>query len=458
MANGSPAPPRSSGLFSGLLLITLGFLMLLWTYFGIHLGAALKHWWPLILIVWGLVKFYERALAQRQGRSSGWTTPGEIFLVVGVFCLVGVIIVVDLIRERIHDPEVRGIFADVGDFFPYDLDVSPLAVPPNARLQIDIARGDISVHAADESQINVTGKKKVRAWNEQAADKIADNLKLELAKDGDSYVLRPAGSAEGDSRFVFDLDVGVPKKSDLTIKTGKGNVQVSDIATGISVTTRNGNVEVSDTGGSVSIETQGRDNSTTVSDTKGDVKIIGKGGEVSVTNATGSMTLSGEFYGPIRAEKITKGVRVNNHRTDFTLTQLSGHLEIGSGNFEVVDAPGNLTLRTSADITIENPGGKVNVENRSGNMEVRYSTAPKDDIQLTNSSSGITLSLPSNTNFEIIADCHSCDIDSDFSGPSLNKTTTKNGDTHLEGKYGSGRSVKIILRTSYGSIAIRKTS
>ena len=134
-------------------------------------------------------------------------------------------------------------------------------------------------------------------------------------------------------------------------------------------------------------------------------------------------------------------------------------MEVGSGNFEVVDAPGNLTLRTSsATISLENVAGKVNVDNRNGDVDVRYSNAPKDDIQISNSSSGITLSLPSNTSFEITADCHSCDIDTDFSSSSLNKTTAKNGDSHLEGKYGSGRSVKIILRTSYGSISIRKTS
>jgi hypothetical protein len=83
---------------------------------------------------------------------------------------------------------------------------------------------------------------------------------------------------------------------------------------------------------------------------------------------------------------------------------------------------------------------------------------PKDEIQLTNSSSGITLSLPANTSFEIVADCHSCDIASDFSSSSLNRTTAKSGDTHLEGKYGSGHPIKIVIRTSYGSINIRKTS
>lgn len=456
MANGAPVQPRSSGLFSGLLLIAIGTLLLFWTYAHISLGSVFRHWWPLIFIVWGLVKFYERTTAQRSGRTTGWITAGEIFLVVGVFCLIGVVIIVDLVRERMHDGGPwRNI--EIGDPYSFDLDIPSQPVPPNAHIQLNIPRGDISVHAADEAQVGVTGKKQVRSWNQEAAQKTADEVKLDLVKEGDTYILRPGGAAEDDNRFNFDLDVNVPKKSEISVKSRKGDIKIADIAAPVSIATQKGDIEVSDTGGSVTVDTAGGD--TTISDTKGDVKIAGKGGEVSVVNATGSLTLNGEFYGPIRAEKISKGVRFISHRTDFTLTQLTGHMEIGSGNFEVVDAPGNLTLRTSsADISIENAGGRVTVDNRNGNINVRYSNAPKDDIQLNNSSSEITLSLPGNTSFEISADCHSCDINNEFTSSSLNKTTAKNGDTHLEGKVGSGRSVKIVLRTSYGSINIRKTS
>jgi hypothetical protein len=455
MANGSPDRPRSSGLFSGLLLITIGVLMLGWTYGHFHVGTFFRHWWPLILVVWGLVKFYERTVAHRQGRTSGWITPGEIFLVVGVFCLVGVVVIADLVREKIHDGKIPWE-SEIGNYIPFDLDVPPTPVPANARVQIALPRGDVTVRPSDEPQLSVSGKKKVRSWDEGTAEKLAEGLKLKVSKEGDSYVIRPDDATQGDSRFSFDLEVSVPKKAEVSVKTEKGDVHVADLATGVAVSTQKGNIEVSNTGGNVAIDTQGGD--TTVSDTKGDVKIAGKGGEVSVVNATGGLTLNGEFYGPIRAEKVAKGVRFISHRTDFTLTQLTGHMEIGSGNFEVVDAPGNLTLRTSSDVKIENPGGKVSVDNRNGNIEVRYSTAPKDDIQLTNSSSEITLTLPGNTSFELTADCHSCDINSDFSGTNLNKTTTQSGDARIEGKYGSGRPIKIILRTSYGSITIRKTS
>jgi DUF4097 and DUF4098 domain-containing protein YvlB len=163
--------------------------------------------------------------------------------------------------------------------------------------------------------------------------------------------------------------------------------------------------------------------------------------------------------GPIRAEKVAKGVRFVSHRTDLTLTQLSGHMEAGSGNLDVVDAPGNLIARTrDEDITIENASGRVKIDDRNGNVQVRFSSPPKDDIEITNSSAPITLTLPESSSFEILADCHSGEIDSEFESDSLKVTTTDKGDSHLEGKYGRGRGPKIILKTSYGSISIHKTS
>jgi hypothetical protein len=134
-------------------------------------------------------------------------------------------------------------------------------------------------------------------------------------------------------------------------------------------------------------------------------------------------------------------------------------LEAGPGHLEIFDAPGNLSVRTQDDITLENAGGKVKVDNRRGNVEVRFSAPPKDDIEINNSSAGITLSLPESASFEIVADCHSGDIDSEFQADTLKLTSgTGSGDSHLEGKYGSGRGPKIILKTSYGSISLRRTS
>jgi DUF4097 and DUF4098 domain-containing protein YvlB len=101
----------------------------------------------------------------------------------------------------------------------------------------------------------------------------------------------------------------------------------------------------------------------------------------------------------------------------------------------------------------------LKVENRNGNIELRFASPPKEDIDIVNSSSGISLSLPGSSSFDIQADCQSCDIDSEFSGPGLKGNAAESGDSHhLEGKYGNGRGPKISLKTSYGSISLRRTT
>lgn len=443
-----------SSIFSGLVLISVGVLLLLHNYHGLEIDSLLYHWWPLLLIFWGAIKLYERtAGARTSDPSASRVTGGEILLVLGLLTFLGIVIAVDIGKQKLNID-----FGDMsGDSHDYDLDVAPKTIPPNARISIRNGHGDVSVRGADSTEIRVSGKKNVRAWSDSDADRMAQKANVQIVQNGDGYEIVTPGFETASSRVAMNLEVVVPQKAALTVRDERGDVTVSDLLTGISVTAQHGDVEVRDTAGDVDIDMRKGD--VKVTDTKGDIKISGKGGEVNVVGASGGLTLDGEFYGPIRAEKVLKGVRFISQRTDLTLTQLTGHMEAGSGNLEIADAPGNLTLRTNSyDVNIENPGGKVKVDNRNGNVTVRYSAAPKEDIEITNASAGIDLSLPGSSNFDISADSRSGDIDSEFSGSSLKQTGGDSGSAHLEGKYGNGRGPKITLRTSYGSISIHKTS
>src|ERR1700719_3172968 len=447
--------PRSSGIFSGVALILFGVAFLLHNYRGFEFQAVLIHWWPVLLIVLGLIKLYERT-SSRYEPGAARITSGEIFLVLGLLLLVGIVVGVDTVKGKFP-----GTHLEFGDFgrnsYDYDLEVAPKPVAPNARIVVRSTRGDITVRSSDEAEIRVSGKKNVRAWSDNEAAQLADRVSVEVVKNGDGYEIRPSGSNTGDSRLSFNVEIVVPKKSQVTVRNEKGDIIVSDIAGPVIIDNHNGDVDIRNTTGDVSIDMRHGD--AKVADTKGDIKLAGKGGEVDVTSASGGLTVDGEFYGPIRADKIARGVRYISQRSDLTLSQLSGHLELGSGNLEITDAPGNLQLRTNRyDVEVENVGGKAKIENRDGSVELRFSSPPKDDIDITNANAIISLSLPATSSFEISADWHSCDIDSDFSGVTLSKSSSGSGDNHLQGKYGTGRATKITLKTSYGNISLRKTS
>jgi DUF4097 and DUF4098 domain-containing protein YvlB len=446
--------PRSSGIFSGVALIIFGVAFLLHNYGGFEIQGLL-HWWPVLIIVLGLIKLYERT-SSRYEPGAARITAGEIFLVIGLLLLVGIVVGVDTVKGKFPGSHLE--FGDFGrNSYDYDLEVVPKTVPANPRVTVRSTRGDISIRSSDDPEIRVSGKKNVRAWSDTEASQLADRVSAEVVKNGDGYEIHPTGSNTGDSRLGFNMEIVVPKKSQLTVRNEKGDIVVSDIAGPVTIDNHNGDVDIRSTTGDVTIDMRHGD--VKVADTKGDIKLAGKGGEVDVTTASGGLTVDGEFYGPIRADKIARGVRYISRRSDLTLTQLSGHLELGSGNLEITDAPGNLQLRTNRyDVDVENVGGKAKIENRDGTVELRFSSPPKDDIDITNANAVISLSLPASSSFDITADCHSCDIDSDFSGGTLSKSSSGSGDNHLQGKYGTGRATKITLKTSYGNISLRKTS
>ena len=454
MPNGSsPTRPRTTGVFSGLLLIVFGFLILLHNYGHLQLGGIFKHWWPLIFIFWGATKLYERTLAQRQGRSAGWITPGEVFLVIGLMIVVLGVIAVEEAPHLFEGMDIN--FGGEPYSFPIDIDPQPIA--PNARILIRGGRGTITVRASDEPTLRITGQKAIRTFSEADAQKRSAPIEIQAIKVGDGYEIHPAGFDLSDSRISVDMDVVVPKKSTVIVHNERGDVNISDMANDVTVSTQQGDIEINDTTGNVDVTLQKGD--VKITDTKGDAKVSGHGGSVEVVDASGSLTVDGEFYSSVRADKIAKGVRFISQRSDLTLTQLGGHFEKTSGNLEIADAPGNLTSRTkNTSVSLENATGRIVLDNTNGSVELQFSNAPKEDISINNERASITLSIPSSSSFDIQADCRSCDIDSEFTGSGLKATRTDKGDSHLEGKYGSARGPKIILKSSYDSIQIRKTT
>ena len=445
---------RSSGLFSGLVLIAVGLLILLHNYGHLEIGRFFTHWWPLLIIFLGVVKLYERTVGRRFGGSGGGITAGEVFLVIGMLALLGSVAAVEIIKSKVNGGDL-GI--DIpGDSFSFDdLEIPTQTIPAGARVNVRLGRGDVVLRASDDQQLRLSAKKNVRTWNETEAGRIAKPVKVVVVKNGDSYEIHPDGYDLSDRRISLDLEIAVPKKSPVSVKAEKGDVTISDQASDIEVALQNGDIEIRNTTGDISVEARKGD--VKISDTTGNVKVTGKGGEIEVINATGSFTLDGDFYGPVRADKVAKGIRLITVKTDLTLSSLGGHMEAGSGNLDIVNAPGNLSLRTrDTEVNLENPGGKVNIDNRNAGVNVRFSSAPKDDVSITNSSSEISLTLPGTSSFDLEANCRNCDIDSEFS--TLMPVKSPSGDAQIGGRFGSARGPKIVLKTSYGNIALRRSS
>src|SRR5467141_2401324 len=110
-------PRRGSSFFPGLLLLFVGLLLLLHNYWGLDVFMVIGRGWPLILIFWGAVKLYERMAASRAGDpGAARITPGEVFLVLGLLSLLGIVVAVDTVRDK------GPIFNGIGNNFEFGLE------------------------------------------------------------------------------------------------------------------------------------------------------------------------------------------------------------------------------------------------------------------------------------------------------------------------------------------------
>ena len=126
-----------------------------------------------------------------------------------------------------------------------------------------------------------------------------------------------------------------------------------------------------------------------------------------------------------------------------------------SGQLQLSDTPGGVTLITrNKDVNMENVAGRIHIENRHGDINVQLRQPPHEEISISDESGGITLTLPANSSFEIMASSRSGEIQNDFQSPAL-KSTQDRESSQLEGKVGT-LGPQIRLTTTYGTIHIRK--
>src|SRR5579885_1159307 len=81
-----PPVPRRQRSFAGpVVLIVLGLIFLFgnlgWVSWG-HLSRLFAHYWPVLLILWGIIKLVEYQQAQREGSRAAGIGVGGVFLLI----------------------------------------------------------------------------------------------------------------------------------------------------------------------------------------------------------------------------------------------------------------------------------------------------------------------------------------------------------------------------------------
>ncbi|MBI1749463.1 MAG: DUF4097 family beta strand repeat protein [Acidobacteria bacterium] len=450
MSNGRP---RRRPIFSGLILILVGSLLLANKFHpDLRIWEMFNSYWPVLLILWGLAKMFDYFAARRTGEAAPRAfTGGEFFLLLLLLVFAGLLGLKEVLKEN---PEWGGeVHLPWDQTFNFSEEVVLKDVKATMPLAVTSEYGDITVLPEEAPEIRVVALKSVSfADSESTAKERADQVKVEIREESGMYTIRAVDQKSG-RRVTVDLEVHMPKQAAVDARTARGNIKITGLTGSIAVDSKRGNVDVRDAGKDVQVQI--RRGNLQVSNVKGNVRVSGRGNDIEVSDVEGEASIEGEFSGPIRAKNVAKSMRFLSQRTDLTIGSLAGRLELDSSDLRVYDATGNVSLTTShKDIRMDNVGGRIRIDNRKGNVELRLKNAPKEEIEVNNESAGIDVTLPANSAFEVQATSRNGDVDTSFEGPGLKKSE-QGGTATLEGKLGS-RGPQIRLKTTYGTVSVRK--
>ncbi|MGA9527255.1 MAG: DUF4097 family beta strand repeat-containing protein [Terriglobales bacterium] len=455
-----PIPPRQPRSIAGaIVLILLGIMFLAGTM-GLAnwhgLGLLFSKFWPLLLILWGIIKLIEHEQCKRAGVPGRGIGVGGVFLVLFVI-MAGLIATgvsrVDwgFLRDNLHidDNNFNDIFG--GSTFDYNGALTN-PVPAGAnRLEINDDRGTVTVNVSDDKNVRVNWRKKVRAENQQQADDYSKKTDVTLVTAGKGMTLNANTQAIGDKGVSTDMDVYVPREMEVSLTSRHGDVTVNGMGGGVQINHQSGEVNINDLVGNAALTLQS--SSLRLQHIKGDVNssFLGWSNEVDVEDVDGAVHLNGDLVNSVRLVRVSKTVDFHSSRTDMEFARLDGRLDLDSSDLRADSLTGPMRLTTrSKDISLEGFSGDLRLQDENGSVDV--SLHKPGNIQIDNHKGDVQLSVPPKTPLQIEARTHQGDIQSDYDEIKVESHGREANASGLIGTNGP----RIAINCDKGDIEIRK--
>jgi|HubBroStandDraft_1064217.scaffolds.fasta_scaffold00165_4 DUF4097 and DUF4098 domain-containing protein YvlB len=450
-----PRRPRRS--FAGpFVLIVLGVVflagnlhMLSWG----RLGTLFAHYWPVLLILWGLIKLAEYQQAQRDGLPHRGIGAGGVILV--IFLVVCGLSATQFVNHwgelrdnlNIDDGDFDNIFGETYNFDDH-LDQDLPAGATSLRVNDD--HGAVRVSASDDNKITVVVRKRVGAESQRDADRFNAETKPTITTSGGMLTLE-AKTQAGDHAVQSDLDISIPRKMEVHVISRRGDVSVTGRDGAIDITNQHGDVSVEDVTGSVKLNLE--HSSAKVEQITGDVHISGRLNDVSVTDIKGEAQFEGEFQESVKLARISKSVTFKSSRTDLEFSRIDGDLDLDSDDLHADQLTGPVHLTTrSKQIRLDEVSGDLRVQDENGGIEV--SMRSLGNVQIDSRNGDIHLSVPDKAGFHLDAHTREGEIQSDF--PEL-KVDSNEREAKASGTVGNGSS-HIVLNNEHDGIEIRRAT
>ena len=444
-----PLVVLSAGIF--LLLVHTGHLS------SDRLASRFNQWWPLALVLAGVVLVLEWFADQKTMNQAGSPhirrgAGGGIFLLISLLVLASAYLNT---YSRDQPWKVHGLSITpenlqevFGDKHERDQEID-LPFAAGASLAISNPHGDVTIMGrSDDNQIHISINKQLYSSSDADADAKAAQLNP-VVSNGSGYLQLSVPRLEGASA---DLSITLPESAQTTITDGYGDIHISGMHAAVNATADHGDIEVSQIIGPVIARMNNNDATFTVDQVTGDVTIKGHAQDLTLSQISGHVSIEGDFYGDTHLEHLHGPIEFHTARTELAMVRLEGQLDI-SPDEDLMGSEilGPITLTTrSRNISLDRVLGDLTVSNSNGTIDVT-DAAPLANVKIENHNGAVNLTLPDHTDFVLDALAQDGDVADDF-GLEPARVGNRNA---AHGTVGSGRA-RVQISTSHADINVHK--
>lgn len=416
-----------------LFLIAIGVLALLMTMHKInvdHFWQWYGHWWPVVLIGAGVLLALESLL---------WASHSRIRLGGGVVLLLLLLALVGIAASHNHVN-----WQSVGEQLQFGNNVNLAqifgnkheakeqivqAVPADATVVIQNAHGDVTMTAGSDDQMHLTLDKTVYTGSEREAKRDLDALEPLITSSGNVVTVHMPSS---DSQ-VADMTMALPATATVQVRADHGDVAVSGRNAAVTINCNQGDVDLAGIVGPVQVTMHQGDFSGR--NVQGEFAINGRMNDVTLSQVTGSSTLTGDFFGDVHLDHLLGPVRLHSSRTEIQAARLEGSASLSDGDLSMDDAVGPILVSTRAmDIALRQIQGEVQVKNSDGSIGLNV-VGPVAAIDIGNRNGSVDVTLPEKAKFTVQGVVTDGEINSDFklSQATVNDRVTTTGSVGIGG-------------------------
>ena len=445
--------PRPRSITGPLIVVAIGLLFLInniWP--DVFSLSRIGDYWPFLLIAAGVIGLIEVLWHA----SRGVNPPPRVFYGAGIFWVLIIGLLISVAGRshnwrfgRFDNPGVS-IF---GSDYEYDVNLTQSSRGVN-RIVLDNLHGNLSLKGQDSGDVQITGRKTVRAYNQTDADRANQRTQVRLERQGDSLVVRT--DDDTGSRLIqvsADLDISLPRGVSVESRGRNGDLTIDEIDGPFEISGGRGDVRLSHIVKDAKIDsTRGGD--IHVTDSPGAVELEGRGGDIQIENIAGGVTVNGEFSGTLEFRNLAKPLRFTSQRTEFHAEAIPGSVTIDLGDINLQDVTGPVRFRTGTrDIKANDVTGGLDLMVDRGDIEITATKLPLSKIDARTHNGDVTVAVPEKAEFQIDASTSQGDGVNDF-GAGIRQESNGHSATI---KGGTGTGPLITIETDRGMITLKKS-